>query len=250
MQRNPNKRERPNKRRRDASRHLEIAVVVVVAAASLALALLWAFDLIQPDSFEREVAKILVQLIGIVLVTGVISAAVAEYQKERDRAADLQQRKDNLLRTMLDETIAAYHDVKQTRRLMRARMWENSGDPIGVDIYDQHLAAINDAQLEFERLARYPNLIEDVRINNTQLKDSLDLIEQSLMNVVNEYERERRNVAGGSVLLEDLPELVGFMRKRDKMDETGRGWFHDGVAVPVNSVLTCFQQALLSSPSG
>lgn len=245
MQNNPNKLDQPNKRRSGATRRLLIAVGIVVAPAALALSLLRAFDAMQPDSFGREVARSLVQLIGIAFVTVVISVAVTGYQKERDREADLQQRKDDLLRAMLDETIAAYHDVKHTRRLMRANLWESAHDSsINVAIYDQHLAAINDAQLQFERLARSAKLIKDERVDSTQLDKSLRLVEKSLIKVVDEYEDERSNIADGGRQIEDLPRLRDFIYKN------GEGWFHANVAKPVNIVLTSFQQALLSSPSG
>jgi hypothetical protein len=116
-----------------------------------------------------------------------------DWRRDVERRRDERQRKDAVLRSVLQDTLHNYHEVKRARRLLRARVWaRDPGDRIDLRVYDEQLERINDAQLNFETLKRTALAIDDERIRTTHLASRLEAVEKYLNQLVDEYERKRR----------------------------------------------------------
>ena len=163
-------------RSKDA-RRVSFLLAAIGGAALGLLALLWDS---KKDTLAFEAAKGCIGILTVALVGFVASIAVQTVQRERarrdqdadrkrakeereveeqreqwqreieqqredwrrdvERRRDERQRKDALLRSLLEETLDNYHEVKRARRLLKARVWvQNDGDRIDLSVYDEHL---------------------------------------------------------------------------------------------------------------
>jgi hypothetical protein len=223
------------------------------------------------NTLKYEAGKTCMQVLGVILVGFVVSYATFTLQRNRQRreeqadrrevdqqrevdrqrekwqreveeARDARQRKDELLHSMFSDTLSAYHAIKETRRLLRARIWaEAQGQYINADVYDQQMALINDVQLQFEQLKRTAPLIEDERVNEEEFGKNFRAIENHLIELVKEYESERRNAAHtqGGTSISGMPKLTEFL---------GPGYigpFRKNVMEPIDNILSSLQEALL-----
>jgi hypothetical protein len=258
-------------------RRVYLGLVLIAVGALLLLALLWGST---KDTLEYELAKGCIGVLTVALVGFVVSMAVYTVQRERtrrdkeferasakkerdaqdrreqfqrrleqlreewrrevERLRDERERKDALLRSLLEETLANYHDAKRARRLLKARVWlQDDGDEIDLDVYDEHLATINDAQLNFELLMRTVGVLHDrPRIDERKLHDCYSEVEEYLNKIVSEYEEHRRRVAHavGKVSIRDLPALRGFLEESHT--------FKSGASTPIESAIKDFRKAL------
>ena len=165
-----------------------------------------------------------------------------EWQREVEEARDARQRKDELLHSTLIKTLSAYHAVKRTRRILRARIWAQAqGQHIDVDVYDQQMALINDVQLQFEELKRTAPLIKDARVSEEELGEKFRAIEKHLSELVVEYESERRSAAHiqGGASISGTPKLDDFL------GPSYIGPFRENIKSPIDSILSSLQEALL-----
>ncbi len=218
--------------------------LAVVLAAILVLAIglvvvLWAFGLVSEGSFGREVAKGLLQLIAVVVVAGGVSVFVQRYLTERDRRWSTWQRRDEELRSMLDETVAAYHATKLARRLIRALLWDDAaGNTVELTTYDDQMFSLNSAQLDFEALSLATQVLKDPRVDERSLTADFETIEKSLNRVVKEYESKRRHVAYGKGTIGTLPNLADFIAK------ARAGCFKNDIANPTEHAIEMLRSAL------
>jgi hypothetical protein len=169
---------------------------------------------VQANTLWFEIMKTLLQ-IGVVSAAGAALSIVSfEYQRDAQRTEKAhaderirdETRKD-WLRGILARAAASYTDVKRARRLLRGRALTTDAQTqhvvVRAEAYDQQLAAINDAQLEFELLA------DDVRTSGqqpagviTQLGDEFDRIEKALSKLITEYEQKLPTFRGSPAVLE------------------------------------------------
>jgi hypothetical protein len=198
----------------------------VWAVVFVALVIIW---IIRPgsDSLLYELAKALMEVLVVVAIGAVISLAIDRYQDGQTKAAgaeatarDTRHRRDELVRATVTDAIDNYHRVKRARRLLRAQIYAGSdGDLVSLAPYDEHLAAINDAQLNFERLKRMVPLLTVPGAAVSSLESNLRTVEQSLGELCKEYEGKRRIVAhAGEATLDDLPKLRAFLARRREGD--------------------------------
>jgi hypothetical protein len=136
----------------------------VGAVAGVGLASIWPFA--DTAGLTFEVGKACIQVMGVALIGGLASVAAAEFQRERierfetaqadaERRHEAQTRHDDFVRSLLTQTIDAYHDVKRVRRLLQALAGpEGSPHPIPAVSYREAIGTLNDAQLTFESLKR------------------------------------------------------------------------------------------------
>lgn len=158
-------------------------LAVIALASAVLLIIIWRSGA-QHDTLKYEVAKTCMQVLGVALVGFVVSLATftlqsnraqrvlradqiredgqrkverkrEDWQREVEETRDARQREDELLNSMLSESLSAYHTAKRVRRILRAQIWAQAdGDCVDPDVYDQQMALINDVQLQFEQLKR------------------------------------------------------------------------------------------------
>ena len=119
------------------------------------------------------------------------------------------------------------------------------------EVYDQYIKSIIDEQLEFETLTLVAGAVDDSRLPRTppwpsarpKDKDKPPLvamfskIEDSLQELVREYERSRHEVKqAGDMSLAQLP------KARQYLTTSG---FYTGMKVPMDEVVKLLQRALL-----
>ena len=76
------------------------------------------------------------------------------WRREVARLRDARERDDELLRSLLEETLRSYNRVKRLRRLLRAHTEDGSGGAVRLAFYDRYLKDLNDQQLAFEQFKR------------------------------------------------------------------------------------------------
>ena len=252
-----------NPQPRGAWRTAAVRLLVALGLMCLVgLAAVWASNP-APNTFVYELGKALLQLLTVIVIGGSLTLVTSNYQRGRDELResqqrarnelresqqrardeyrDLQERSDAVLRDLLRESLKSYHDVKRARRLLRARRVRTSdGEHIEVAAYEEQIAAINDAQLDFEGLKVVAGVIRDNRVDVQELEQKFDTIEKYLSPLLTEYEKARPTIESKStVALKDLAELNGCI------DETRRYIFRNGVADPIKEVVAHLQAALI-----
>jgi hypothetical protein len=94
------------------------------------------------------------QLIALALAGGVVGAVI----HDRDAARAAVQRRDAALRVFLDEVEAAFAEAKTSRRMLRTLGFDGQREmqltPEQVEGFRAQMARLNDAELQFEGLAR------------------------------------------------------------------------------------------------
>lgn len=85
----------------------------------------------------------------------------AREQRKEDFAREARRRQDELVRTILNETVNAYHRVKNVRRSLRAVVGESRTEALSIEDYDTWIHVISDQQLVFEELKRLAPLANE-----------------------------------------------------------------------------------------
>jgi hypothetical protein len=171
---------------------------------------------IQHNTLPFEIAKSMLQ-------AGVVSVAVAaltlltqQHQRRHtvvEKELDEEQRRaeirTDLLRSAHAQVTEQYNAVKRARRLLRARRLP--GDIHSAEHYDEHLAAIVDAQLAFEAL------IADVNSSAGSVFSDGPALVAELKKVENYEEKRSQFLGTPEQLVEtDLPVLREFLAKRKR----------------------------------
>jgi hypothetical protein len=215
----------------------------------------------QPNTLEFEVAKALLQL-GVVSVIGaIVSLFTFEYQRDRlqrdkdrevmrimhDKERELErvnlEYREELLKSTLAKTMAAYGAIKKARRFLRARAIVNESDNEQVvlgTVYDSYMDMINGAQLSLENLSR------DIRTSAPAFHDPHSLVtnlrsmDTYLGDLVKEYETRRKEFAGEIPVrqLSELPELKKFLESQTKE-------FENHLVIPYHKVQEGIRSDLL-----
>jgi hypothetical protein len=179
---------------------------------------------------------------------------------------DERRREDELLHRTLDESIAAYNQVKSIRRMLKAETLVVQQRRITSVTYARYMERLNELQLEFERLKTGAPLVKnvfDTRAKNSakqheppkNVSENLDPgitfreIESYLNRVIGEYEKNRSEVedfereredagdseAPGMPLEDRLPKLLDFI---------GSG-FYFNVSLKIDKLSNSLREALL-----
>jgi len=175
------------------------------------------------NTLKFEVAKAVLQL-GVVSVIGVVvSLFTFEYQRARqlaDKTRDVERKnleyREELLKSTLAKTTAAYSAVKKARRLLRARavVGESHLQPVVLGAsYDLYMNMINDAQLDIENLARDIHTSAPAFTHHESLVREFYSIDTYLDGLIGEYEKSRRTFHGQEPAkeLSEIPLLKEFM---------------------------------------
>lgn len=205
----------------------------------------------QANTLRFEIAKALLQL-GVVSVIGVVvSLFTFEYQRARQLADQMREvdrknleYREELLKSTLAKTTAAYSAVKKARRLLRARavVSESQSQPVVLRApYDSYMDTINDAQLDIENLARDIETSAPAFTDSDLLVHELHSIDSFLNGLIEEYEKLRRTFQGQDPIknLSEIPLLKEFM------GSTKGSQFKEQVIIPYHRVQKGIRDNLL-----
>lgn len=136
------------------------------------------------------------------------------------------------MRTILNETVNAYHRVKNVRRSLRAVVGESRTEALSIEDYDTWIHLISDQQLVFEELKRLaplanealaglappsrPNDKDKYAPDDKSVGGSFAHIESYLNSLVQEHRRTHNELkAAGSMVIQDprLAKLGQFVRR-------------------------------------
>ena len=136
-------------------------------------------------------------------------------------------RQDEQLRLLINSTLTSYNNVKRIRRVLYADTNVGTGHRLTRGLYDVHIMALMDEQLEFERLKRMAPFIDDERLATARTrrpdlsKDALQAdyaeIEEYLNTVIDEWKENRHRLpTDGSPIAMDATfgKLLDFFDKK------------------------------------
>jgi hypothetical protein len=208
-----------------------------------------------------ELFKMGVQLIAVAGL-GTIATLIVQLLLESTRAAaaarkaaddradarvrellDQRTKRDDLLRSTCEQTVAAYNNVKRIRRRLRAatgfiyaadpQRLAGKGNKITATTYTEYMNALIDEQLQFEAFKRLsPVLPVD------ELKEAYRKIEVYLGKIIEEFETACSAVAAA-------PDGFDLRELRSLYDFLSQQTFYASVATPVGSIVYTTQNALL-----
>jgi hypothetical protein len=162
------------------------------------------------SELDKEVVKALPQ-VGIVTVAGALLTFLAS---EADRRrADFRSRQEPL-QAVLNRVTTSYNNTKRARRNARARGLNPgaTGERIDLNAYDECMADVNDAQLEFETIEDEINASHETFPSARTIVDCLHTMEEYLSDMIKEYERERRTARGKpDIAVSSLPAFSDFV---------------------------------------
>jgi hypothetical protein len=180
---------------------------------------------------QEDVFVLLAQLILVSGIGGVISLALAEFTRAREKRQQLR----DLQRKTFSDLVEAYHEVKRLRRLLRARAVQlgpsGTKDIVDRDVYDTLLERLNDVQLQCEFYKRYAKGNQDIYgAAGPELVANLKQAEKFLGKVISEWEKNLARFSGDPPVspLAKLPRLAEFI------DEAEKG-FDPSVAQPIQN---------------
>jgi hypothetical protein len=130
----------------------------------------------RPNTLSYELAKASMQVFAVVL-GGALSLASLVYQLNQQaqqtasyRRRDARQRRDALMReTLRDDVLSNYNAVKRGRRILQAWRWDPQQVHDLMKIYDEHMAVIDEAQLNLERLEKSALTLGGCHLDGSQL---------------------------------------------------------------------------------
>jgi hypothetical protein len=247
--------------------------LVLIALASVLVGV-WAAGAVgehpHHDTLRYELAKTAMQVFAVAVLGSVAAVATFVFQnsrlkqiERREREEDRRARQDDLLRSLLQETLATYNQVKRTRRLLTARIRDDRGGHVRLDDYDEHMTDLMDSQLQFEQLKRRAPFIDDDRLQSvdrvaphgvssqmsasTSLAGRYEHVEKYLNHVIDEYKDKRYLVAAENQGLpfSQFDRLQRFISKRSCDGRNGfQEGFEDGAATPIDEIIKLLQPAL------
>ncbi|RBY92931.1 hypothetical protein [Blastococcus sp. TF02A-30] len=219
-----------------------------------------------------ELGKALMQLVLVVLAGALVKFLADEHARKRtaadqraaareaveqqraaEREALVQQRRESL-RGVLARATDAYQAVKRARRLLRAGLIHDPDGAVRVGevVYDEQLALVSDAQLEFELLQ--VELDTEGAIASGQgglglpeaqarkVAAGLRVLRTYLSDLVTEYETHRPTFRDGASPLARLPRLSDFL-------DRGRTGFTGEAAGAFRDVRRLIRAEMLSAPA-
>ncbi|MEV0092013.1 hypothetical protein [Streptomyces sp. NPDC050738] len=239
-----------------------VALALVAGAAGIALILLMVLVWVvrpRPDTVPYEAGRVCVQVLGVSVVGFVVGVATFNLQQARLE----RQRRVDRIRASRTEMLAAYHGVKQVRRVLRAETVTAAARTVPVDAYYRLLQELSEHQLVFETLARSALLIEKyvdggraitveeagsrwgTKARGTvtaSLAGHYENIEGYLNSVVSEFEKYFQGVPRPAYVSLTGP---GFVRTAAFLDDTDE--FKAEVSRRIGAMLRALDSTLIAS---
>lgn len=188
-------------RGRDLSKIFTASVIILLLLAVFAVVVSNVAEDRRPELFY-ESAKFIMQL-AVVVLAGHFLIDLNQRRRSKKTAAN------DFRKFLMRSLTSAYTGTKKARRLLRASCVAPNGSPgISFDLYEKHMTALNDAQLELEVLAR------EVRIFSKAFSDAgqagrvykeIRGMENYLRELVHEFESAKQSVDGAAVSSACLP---------------------------------------------
>jgi len=137
-------------------------------------------------------------------------------EKERDLDRKRLEYREKLLLSILSRAMDAYDGVKTARRILRGRsiFIEGQGRSIFANQYDRFFDMINDAQLDFENLARDVETSATTFSNPDALVKYFRSMDNYLGTLIREYENSRYRFSNdeSSLPLSELSDLDDYLK--------------------------------------
>jgi hypothetical protein len=196
----------------------------LVAAVSLVGLIYFLVDPPRPNTFAFEVAKAAVQILVVAVIGTVAALLLREFELRRREAAEELSKEEQrrqvrvqFLRTVLDGVLGSYHRVKGIRRRLFADTESSAGGSIDLNTYDDHMHALIEEQLQFEKFKRLAPVLELDKSVTASFEAKSERVEKYLNRVLDEYKENRYRVAEaeGAVPIATLPRLAAFRRGGD-----------------------------------
>jgi hypothetical protein len=194
--------------------------IFIILAAGIVIAFLWNAE---TATIKFELAKLVAQAILIGLGGALLSLVVSEYQLRQAQVEaqrmQVERRiglRKEVVASVLDRTLNAYNGVKRARRLLRAQALRAVGGRREVlsQPYDDQMLAINNLQLEFERLVTESELDASVFTDSNMIGELYKDLESRLSKLITEYETLRPEFdKGGTLPLDRFKELRKFIEQ-------------------------------------
>jgi len=194
------------------------------------------------ESFVLEGAKYLMQLIVVIIIGGAIAALFKTFQhnmeaRARDTQKEIEEKKliSQVCINYLARVGAAYRDVKETRRELRANgltiKFECQPDILSDDqyiFYREKMNTLNKSQLEFEALQIEASSLPEL-FHLKELSSNLCSMEKYLRKITREFEETnaRKMAKGKPIEFIELEELVEFTKSTDSGESKLRKKFSD-----------------------
>ena len=224
-----------SKRRHMSKLHEPVVVATIGGIAAVAVVLILALAAI-PSSRDAMLFEMSKAAIGIVPVAffGVLIAELvrkrddqrareekerdalrAREEKERDALRELERNRDEYRRRFLNDVVVAYNRIKGVRRNLRAAGLGPTGSgPLTAEKLDQldaQLAALNDSQLELERLKREVESRSDVFPGAIDIHAGLMMLEDYANAVIKDWESGRGALGVDAETLRTWPAFQAFV---------------------------------------
>jgi hypothetical protein len=176
------------------------------------------------------------------LLITVIGGGVALLFKQLDRLRAMRQS----LREMHAELLEAFNQAKSVRRHLRAQLGTvlavQPDTKIAVELYDDQMESLSDAQLTFEVHAKRASDSSLWFWGKPELSQPLGKVESYLNDIVKEYQEKRAGFSGAPPKrrIGDLPNLVEFIGPYSETTE-----FKKKFKYPMRDALEALGKAVL-----
>ncbi|MBL8239300.1 MAG: hypothetical protein JNM66_17880 [Bryobacterales bacterium] len=199
------------------TRRLIAAALTITGIAGLAII---AFDYYarpyNGPQLNLEYVKAVLQLLLAAVVVGAVRIIADNYQRQKGKEDQRQKAKEEVLRDL----VAAYSNVKQARRLLRARGLSANGD-VRTNIYDERLEYLSAQRLSIEAIAERVEASRKVFVDRKGIGDRITSMEKYLNSLTKEWEEKLPAATRDGVIDGDrLPQLLAFLQGATAPDGT------------------------------
>ncbi|QPZ89686.1 hypothetical protein [Thioclava electrotropha] len=192
-------------------------MIIILSICALIVLGLFAFVACQlhPDGIELEIAKALLNLLTVVIVTqaGAIVYSRYEQKKRKDELSDSARMR------ILDSLTLVFGEIKRLRRKIRSRLLflDNGAavtrDAISLEVYDSSLNEINAMQITLEAVAKDVENMENLFSKPRKVFDAVSQMEAYLNTMVDEWEHNsvKFDDHTSKVDIAEFPKLADFL---------------------------------------
>lgn len=214
---------------------ISLAIIFIVSLTALVI-LASNYD-VSKDTFGRSITDTLLSIISVSVVGTLLSLLLEDYtrkqsemEKQKEKRQLLENNRDQYRKEVLQNLNKLYANTKNARRMLRAKgfavpYYKNEDDNklLSLAVYDLHMDAINDSQLELESIRQEITTNKSCFSDDSLITGSLKAMDEYLGELVSEYEVNRPAFSGNPPTLRigQLTEMKKFLSKTKKEDMEG-----------------------------